>query len=444
MVNEPENHGRAPMRKMVSSLLAVVGLAIAAFVVACLVAPASTLAQNAYITNEASDTVSVINTATDTVIATIPVGDAPRGVAVSPDGRKVYITSVGSNTVSVIDTASNTVTATIPVGLDPVGVAVTPDGSKVYVANLGSNTVSVIDTASNTVTATIPGFVFPPIIGGVATSPFGLAVSPDGSKVYVTNFLSPFGGGVSVIDTASNTETAAIPVGGSSIPGNPPFGVAVTPDGSKVYVADADDPFHNVRFTPVSVIDTASNTVTASIPIGPVPVPQLGGSVPFGVAVSPDGRTVYVTSRALNTVSVIDTASNMVTATIPVGLDPVGVAVTSDGSKVYVANAGSSTVSVIATATNTVTATIPVGTEPQAFGLFIGPAPKFAGTPGKANCYGKSVSALARQYGGLNNAAAALGYSSARELQKAIFEFCEPDEAAEHTKREHHPSGRFD
>ena len=54
----------------------------------------------------------------------------------------------------------------------------------------------------------------------------------------------------------------------------------------------------------------------------------------------------------------------------------------------------------------------------------------FAGRPGKPNCFGQSVSALARQYGGLNNAAEALGYSSVRELQKAILEFCEPDEAA--------------
>src|SRR6516225_222578 len=68
------------------------------------------------------------------------------------------------------------------------------------------------------------------------------------------------------------------------------------------------------------------------------------------------------------------------------------------------------------------------------------PPPLFAGTPGRPNCHGRSVGALARQYGGLNNAAAALGYPSVRALQKAILEFCEPDEAAEHRKREHHQS----
>jgi hypothetical protein len=84
-------------------------------------------------------------------------------------------------------------------------------------------------------------------------------------------------------------------------------------------------------------------------------------------------------------------------------------------------------VSVIDTTTNKVIATIPVGSGPAAFGLFIQPAPKFAGTPGRANCYGQSVSALVRQDHGLKAAAAALGFSSVRELQNAILEFCEGD-----------------
>src|SRR5215470_12722521 len=122
-----------------------------ALTLACLLGPASTRAQNAYITNQNSNTVSVIDTATDMVIATIPVGLSPFGVAVSPDGTKVYATSSDVNTVSVIDTATNIVIATIPGGIFPFGVAVTPDGSKVYVTNSlypGVNTVSVIDTTT--------------------------------------------------------------------------------------------------------------------------------------------------------------------------------------------------------------------------------------------------------------------------------------------------------
>ena len=90
-------------------------------------------------TNCESNTVSVIDTATNTVTATVPVGKCPMGVAVSPDGTKVYVANEGSNNVSVIDTATNTVTATVTVGKSPYGIAVTPDGTKVYVANSGND-----------------------------------------------------------------------------------------------------------------------------------------------------------------------------------------------------------------------------------------------------------------------------------------------------------------
>jgi YVTN family beta-propeller protein len=173
----------------------------------------------------------------------------------------------------------------------------------------------------------------------------------------------------------------------------------------------------NLRSDTVSVIATATNTVTATIPVG---------TYPYGVAVTPDGGKVYVANFGSNNVSVIATATNTVIGSpIPIGTNPAGVAVTPDGGKVYVANSGSNNVSVIATATNTVTATIPVGNNPIAFGVFIQPVKSFAGTPGKANCYGQSVSALARQYGGLNAAAAALGFSSITALEKAILAFCE-------------------
>ena len=164
----------------------------------------------------------------------------------------------------------------------------------------------------------------------------------------------------------------------------------------------------------VSVIDTATNSVTATITVG---------SAPEGVAVSPDGSTVYVANQHSNNVSVIDTATNRVSATIPVGSEPGGVAVTPDGSKVYVANLASKTVSVIATATNTVTDTITGFTAPDAFGVFIIP-PDFAGITGFSNCHGQTVAALARRFGGLNAATAALGFFSVSALQNAIMAFC--------------------
>jgi YVTN family beta-propeller protein len=119
-----------------------------------------------------------------------------------------YVASY-DNAVSVIDTATNTVTAAVNVGTDPWGIAVNPAGTKVYVANLGNlsvdgNTVSVIDTATNKVTATVK----------VGNGPIGVAVNPAGTKVYVTNNDDET---VSVIDTATNKIIATVPVGNSPV-----------------------------------------------------------------------------------------------------------------------------------------------------------------------------------------------------------------------------------
>jgi YVTN family beta-propeller protein len=411
--------------------------AVMALLLAWLIAPTSAHAVNAYITSAGGNIVSVVNTAANTVIATITVGPSPHGVAVTSDGSKVYIANSADNTVSVIDTATNTVVGPpIPVGMNPFGVAVTSDGSKVYVAN-ETGTVSVIDTATNTVIATIP----------IGLNPTGVAVAPPrpdsrsgpqskdgelrcrlrqdseeeqtdqqedkkmaGSKVYVADSEANT---VVVIATATDTVIARIPVGQF------PFGVAVTPNGCKVYVANDNDATVSVIATATdTVIATATDTVIGS----PIPV----GRGPAGVAVAPNGRKVYVTNAVDNTVSVIDTETDTVVGSpIPVGNLPTAVAVTPNGRKVYVENFLDNTVSVIARTTNTVIATIPVGTAPDGHGLFIQPGPRFAGTPGNSNCFGKSVSALVRQFHGLNAAAEALGFRSSRGLEEAVLEFCE-------------------
>src|SRR5207244_4394958 len=83
------------------------------------------------------------------------VGNVRYGIAITPDGTRAYVTNFTSNNVSVIDTSTNTVVATATVGSAPYGVAITPDGTRVYVSNTLSNNVSVIDTSTNTVMATV-------------------------------------------------------------------------------------------------------------------------------------------------------------------------------------------------------------------------------------------------------------------------------------------------
>jgi YVTN family beta-propeller protein/VCBS repeat-containing protein len=278
----------------------------------------------AYVTNLLGF-VSVIDTATNTVTATIPVGEGSGlwSVAISPDGSHAYITSAEPQILHVIDTATNTTTDTVPLSDYsgyPIAVAVSPDGSHAYVTitntDAENGTVVEIDTATGIVTAAIP----------VGEFPIGVAVSPDGTRVYVTN-----GGVVSVIDTASSM-ISTIPMVGDV--GH----VTLSADGTRAYVT-------NPGANTVSVIDTdptsaTYNTVTATIATTP-------GHVPWQVAVSPDGVHVYVTNEQADTMSVIDTATNTVIATIAMGDLPESVAVSPDGTLVYVVNHTSGTVSVI-------------------------------------------------------------------------------------------------
>jgi gliding motility-associated-like protein len=305
--------------------------------------------QYAYIANFNANSVSVVNTATNTIIATIQVGSNPVGVSVSPDGKRVYVTNEQSNTVSVIDATNNTVITTIPVGKFPYGIAVSPDGQKVYVANDISYTVSVISAVTNTVTATIP----------LSTAACGVSISPDGSRIYVSNSIEP-PGAVSVIDAASDMVITVIAVGAA------PVGIISSPGGSKLYTANGGD-------NTVSVI----NTVTAATTTITV------GNNPWGIAISQDGGTVYVANIDDNTVSVINTATNVVIATIPVGDGPYYLTVSPDGTLLYVENTFGNSISVINTTTNTVSSTIAGFSGPFSFGNFISVGSNCNGVPVK-------------------------------------------------------------
>ena len=116
-----------------------------------LVPVAAVAAPFAYVANSGSNSVTVIDTLNNAVVATVAVESQPHGVAITPDGKFAYVANSGSNSVSVIDTLNNAVITNVPVGSFPFGVAATPDGRLVYVVNLGSDNASVIDTASNTV-----------------------------------------------------------------------------------------------------------------------------------------------------------------------------------------------------------------------------------------------------------------------------------------------------
>lgn len=206
----------------------------------------------AYVVNSGSDTVSVIDTSTNEVVRTVTVGDKPYDVAVSPNGSRVYVTNADSNTVSVINSATNEVVRTIGVGRNPAEIAVRPDGSLLYVANGGfrSRKVSVIDAATNSVVHEIDG---------INSKPTGITLTPDGSRAYVaaTEPSSEPETGISrvyVIDTSTNKVVGNPITGGGRFPTD----IAISPDGSRAYVTSA------IQHT-VTVIDTKTNLVLGNV-----------------------------------------------------------------------------------------------------------------------------------------------------------------------------------
>jgi len=304
----------------------------------------------------------------NTVTATIALRGFPQqsGVTVSPDGRKIYVfygsPGIDGGKVAVISTVTSQVTnifRTVGAG-SPRGVAISADGAVIYGASgfnhledgtdssaLGG-AVPVFDIATNTTSTWI---------GPVGRDPQGVAVSPDGQHVYVANAGSL---SVSVISTATNTVTGSISVVG-------PGGMVVSPDSKNLYVTGQSIyvPGANSFVNGVAIISTATNTIT-----GAIPVRNGYGYAPL--AISADGKYLCTVTNIAgdDTVSIISTAANTVVGSpIVVGATPLALAVSPDGAYVYTADTGSDTVSVISTATGTVIATIQVASGPDSIAV---------------------------------------------------------------------------
>lgn len=241
-----------------------------------------------------------------------PVDGEPRYVALAPAGDRLYAGLTGGDTdaVAVLDARTGAVTATIAVGTLLRGLAVAPDGRRLYVANRQPSTangvVTVIDTDAGTVLDTVA-------VCGLGTSPSGIAITPDGAQVWVATgheLAEPADRGtVSVLDTATGTVTDRIP--GSSFPST----LTVTPAGDTVHVLDDDG-------TP-QAIDTATHEVRF----------PLAGLVSNGrLAFTPDGTVAYAVSEGSDLVQVLAVPGFRTVAVVDVfGGHSTDVAVTPDG-----------------------------------------------------------------------------------------------------------------
>ncbi|HKS50302.1 MAG TPA: bifunctional YncE family protein/alkaline phosphatase family protein [Pseudonocardiaceae bacterium] len=270
-------------------------------------------------------------------------GPGPDGTAVTPIGFTV--TPAGQQT---------------NLGDLPLAAASSPDGRWLVVSNDGQGTQSlqVVDTTTSKVTQTLP-YTAPQALF------VGLAFAQDGKTLYAS------GGGNNLIRryTVTNgmlTEGTPIPLPTTNPAGatlNPvPAGIAVTPDGQRLLVADQ-------QANAMSVVDLATGVVHTTA----------AGPHPYAVVVSADGHSAYVTDQGADTVSVLDLTGPEPAAhkTITVGTHPNKAVASADGSTLYVANGDSDEISVIDTATATVSRTInlapypgaPVGSNPDALAL---------------------------------------------------------------------------
>ena len=270
-------------------------------------------------------------------------GASPSGVAVV--GDLAYVANQGTNTVTVINTKTGAVVGNpIFVGTAPTGVLANADGSRVYVANRTSGTVSVIRTSDNTVIGSVR----------VGTQPEQMALNSAGTKLYVTNYGSS---NVSVVDVSGQSPSLITNV---AVGANPRGIAFVTVNGQpRVYVT-------RYGSSSVAVIDATTNNQLDVKPSTPNTVDSITvGANPQSITISPDGTRAYVTNYGSNSVSVINTATNTVDGTaISVGTKPVGVSLSRDGSLLYVANSND-TVSVINTKTRAIVATLQVDSTPE-------------------------------------------------------------------------------
>ena len=262
------------------------------------------------------------------VVATIPVGNQPWGVAYDSAKGEIFVANYNDNTVSVISDSTNTVVATIHVGASPFGVAYDPAKGEIFVTNYNGNTVSVISDSTNTVVATL------------SVSP---AFGPSGAVYDQTRdevFVADVSGALSIISDSTST-IVTIPFGGN------PIGVAYDSAKGEIFVANGYG---------VLVVSDSTNALVGAVPSV--------GSFSTGVAYDSARGEVFVTNPGFTTISVISDITNTIVATVPVGSNPTGVTYDSAKGEIFVANKNSNTVSVISDSTNTVVATIPVGHNP--------------------------------------------------------------------------------
>ncbi len=326
--------------------------------------PASAETVRVYVTNSAGDNIHVIDPATNKVVQEIKGIEAAHGIAFAPDGSRVYVSDEANGTLDVFDRESGALIKKVPLSNRPNNIAVTKNGDRILVGIArGPGAVDVIDAKTLTVsksilvkgrlhniyvtpdgkhliTGSIPGKLLTVIdldrevpVWELAIDkgvrPMTIEANPDGSTKRIFVQLSDTNG-FAVVDFAARKEVARVtlPVAKSEFETDagratsPSHGIGVSPDNKTLWVT-------SIPNNAVFVYSLQGSSLSDLKLIGEVALPSLdlpgrtpAASVPNWVTFTPDSKTIYISNAAIRSVTAIDTASMKVKAVIPVGEVP--------------------------------------------------------------------------------------------------------------------------
>jgi len=316
-----------------------------------------TFRQFAYVANAAGNTVTVLDLVYLRSDRTLRVGENPFFIATNPHKREAYVlnrqTGSSAGSISVIDTAANQVVATIPVHRNPSSLSIDPTGHRAFVANAGSNTISVLDLDARRAITSI----------STSANPTSALIAPDGRTLLVTHpdsgTITLYAAGAPQSDDAALTLRATFPgCPGATSP-------VILPDSSRAFIAcPASNQVLALQLAaaPTSWAAKQDSALTTDHSLTLLDV----GKNPTNLALKPDGGEVFVSNYDSGSISEIDTQNNQVGNTFPIGNRPAVAIVSGDNGALYVANAGADSISLYSIDDGKLLSSLHTGSSPDA------------------------------------------------------------------------------
>jgi len=307
---------------------------------------------NLYVGNSRGDDISVIDTASWKVTGDIQAGDRIHGVCVQDDGERLFVTVESDHTLRIIDTASRQTVATVKVSGKPNQCASTPDGKYVAVPIRDGATVDIVDVQQAKIVKTLP-----------IKEPHNALNMGSNRYMYVSSMESHE---IDLIDLEKMDIVAHIPAGGRPRP------YVISPDGKTMYVALAE--LHGFE-----IVDIPGNTAVerVEIPSEHATLRKLPyetqDTKTHGLALTPDGRELWVSSLMDDAMYIYDVKQKKVVAHVSTGEGPNWIVFTPDGKYACISNTDTDDVSVIDVKTRREVTRVKVGKVPKRLAIGVVP-----------------------------------------------------------------------